>query len=103
MDRSLTRALVLAAVSTMLAISVGASPLPNPVPDDQSTSSATKKAAANPKKPAAAKSTADADKIKTDERMSTRGLKPPPKDADKDKTAKAGAKSSPTSDSKDPK
>jgi hypothetical protein len=73
------------------------------VPDDQSTSSATKKTTANPKKPAAAKSTTDADKIKTDERMSTRGLKPPPKDADKEKTAKPDAKSSSTSDSKDPK
>jgi hypothetical protein len=97
MNRSLTRALLLAAMTALPAISVGASPLPVPVLDDQSTSSATKKTTANPKKPAAAKSTTDADKIKTDERMSTRGLKPPPKDANKDKTAKPDAKSTPES------
>lgn len=44
----------------------------------------------------------DADKV-SDERMSTRGLKPPPKDADKDKNAKPDAKSASTPDSSNPK
>ena len=48
-------------------------------------SSTTKKAAANPKKPAEAKDTGDPDKVKTDERMSTRGLKPKKTDQDKQK------------------
>jgi hypothetical protein len=103
MNRSLNRALLLVAVSVLLAISVGAWPLSNPVPQDQGTANATKKSTANPKKPAAAKSTTDADKIKTDERMSTRGLKPPAKTADKDKNAKPDAKSSSTPDSANPK
>ncbi len=71
-------------VSACLAASVAASPGPSLSSDDQNTSTATKKPATNPKKPAA-KSASEPDKIKTDERMSTRGLKPPPKDADKDK------------------
>src|ERR1022692_1839816 len=99
MNRSLNRTLLFMAAFGSLAISVGAWPLPNPVLQDQGTANATKKSTANPKKPAAAKSTTDADKIKTDERMSTRGLKPPSKDADKDKNAKPDAKSSSTPDS----
>ena len=50
-------------------------------PKDDSKATTTKKAGTNPKKPAeAAKNSGDPDKVKTDERMSTRGLKPPPKD-----------------------
>ena len=56
-----------------------------------------------PKKPAEAKNNSDPDKVKTDERMSTRGLKPPPKDADKDKTTKPDSKTTPTPDSTNPK
>jgi len=44
----------------------------------------------------------DADKV-SDERMSTRGLKPPPKATDKDKNAKPDAKSPSTPDSPNPK
>jgi hypothetical protein len=63
---------------------------------DDNKNTTAKKAGANPKKPAeSAKNNGDADKVKTDERMSTRGLKPPPKDnADKDKSANPNAKSS---------
>lgn len=103
MKKSLKGAFVLVAMTVLLVTALGASPQPNAAPDDQSTSSATKKTTGNPKKPAAAKSTTDADKIKTDERMSTRGLKPPPKDADKDKTAKPDAKSSSAPESANPK
>jgi hypothetical protein len=90
-------------VSAVLVASIAASPLTNQASQDQTANSATKKSTANPKKPAAAKTTTDADKIKTDERMSTRGLKPPSKDADKDKNAKPDAKSSSTPDSANPK
>lgn len=103
MNRLLTRALFLVSGSALLAISVAASPVSNAALDDQTTTNATKKTTANPKKPAAKKSTADADKIKTDERMSTRGLKPPAKDADHDKNAKPDAKSSTPADSTVPK
>lgn len=48
----------------------------------------TKKAAGNSKKPAEAKDNAEADKVKTDERMSTRSLKPPQKTTGSDQTAK---------------
>lgn len=51
-------------------------------------STSTKKPSANPKKPAEAKNSGDPDKVKIEERMSTRGLKPPPKDAGKGKPAK---------------
>jgi hypothetical protein len=61
-----------------------------------------KKATANPKKPAA-KNSGESDKIKTDDRMSTRGLKPPAKDADSSKSDKPGAKSSSSSESNNPK
>jgi hypothetical protein len=44
-------------------------------------SKTTTKSSTNPKKPAV-KNTSAPDKIKTDERMSTRGVKPPPGDAD---------------------
>ena len=103
MNRLLTRALFLVSVSALLAFSVAASPLPNAALDDQTATNATKKTTANPKKPAAKKSTTDADKIKTDERMSTRGLKPPSKDVDKDKSAKPDAKASLPADSTVPK
>ena len=103
MNRLLTRTLFLVSVSALLAISVAASPLPNAALDDQTANSTTKKTPANPKKPAAKKSTTDADKIKTDERMSTRGLKPPSKDVDKDKNAKPDPKSSTPADSTVPK
>lgn len=90
MIRPLARALAFMTVSACLTTCVVASPVPNAVPDDQSTSKTATKTTTNPKKPAA-KSASEPDKIKTDERMSTRGLKPPPKDADKDKAAKPAA------------
>jgi hypothetical protein len=99
MTRPIVRSLFLFATSGLLSGNIVASPRPGFAPDDQNNT--TKKSTANPKKPAA-KSSGDADKIKTDDRMSTRGLKPPPKDADKDKSAKPEAKSS-GSDSTNPK
>jgi hypothetical protein len=67
----------------LLAGSLIATPAAASVTDDQNSSTPPKQAAANPKKPSTAKSGNDSAKVKTDERMSTRGLKPPPKDADK--------------------
>jgi hypothetical protein len=98
MSRPIIRTLLLLAASALLICNAVASP--GFAPDDQNNS--TKKSTANPKKPAASKNSGEADKIKTDDRMSTRGLKPPPKDADKDKADKADAKSS-GSDSTTPK
>jgi len=73
--------------------SMMASPNPRPSFDDQTSgTTATKKQADNPKKPTQAKNPSAAEKVKTDDRMSTRGLKPPPKDADKDKNTKPDAK-----------
>jgi len=65
-----------------------ASPLPGPPQQDQTTNNPPKKPAANPKKAASTKSSTDGDKVKTDERMSTRGLKPPPKDSSASKDTK---------------
>jgi hypothetical protein len=59
--------------------------------EDQNPTAATKKNADNPKKPSKAKDPKATEKAKTDDRMSTRGLKPPPKDADSDKPAKPEA------------
>ena len=87
MIRPLARPLALMTVSVCLTASIAASPVSSASPDDQNASTTTKKTAPNPKKPAA-KSASEPDKIKTDERMSTRGLKPPPKDADKGKAPK---------------
>jgi hypothetical protein len=53
--------------------------------DSKTSKAPSTKKAANPKKPAEAKNGGDPDKVKTDERMSTRGLKPPPKEDDKQK------------------
>jgi len=53
--------------------------------DEQNQQITTKKKADNPKKPATGKNAANGEKVKTEDRMSTRGLKPPPKDSDKDK------------------
>ncbi len=69
------------------------------------TTTTKKKAATNPKKPAtAATNTSDADKVKTDERMSTRGLTPPKQtDQDKNKTSKPDAKIDAAPDTTNPK
>lgn len=93
MPSSAIKVLVLLAV--MLVSPVFAAPRPLADTDDQSSTTATKKTANNPKKPATGKTAGSGDKVKTEDRMSTRGLKPPPKDApagkDKDKTAKPDA------------
>ena len=70
----------------MLASTAATGPL-----DDQSSTTSTKKQADNPKKPSKAKDPKATEKVKTDDRMSTRGLKPPPKDADSAKPAKPDA------------
>jgi hypothetical protein len=67
----------------MLASTVATGPL-----DDQSSTTSTKKQADNPKKPSKSKNPSATEKVKTEDRMSTRGLKPPPKDAESDKPAK---------------
>ncbi|HZD31975.1 MAG TPA: hypothetical protein VE779_09995 [Candidatus Angelobacter sp.] len=72
----------------LLEMAAAASPLPFPASDDQSSGTAAKKQADNPKKPTQAKDPKATEKVKTDDRMSTRGLKPPPKTAEKDKPAK---------------
>jgi len=80
----------------LLTSAMMASPAPLLAPDDQTSTTSTKKQADNPKKPTQARNTNATEKAKTDDRMSTRGLKPPPKEDDKaskDKAAKPDAKS----------
>lgn len=60
----------------------------SPSYDDQTATASNKKQADNPKKPTQSKNPKATEKVKTDDRMSTRGLKPPPKDESKDKPAK---------------
>ena len=98
MARPIIRTLLLCAAGASLMCNAVALPSPGFKPDDQNSS--TKKTTANPKKPAA-KNSGESDKIKTDDRMSTRGLKPHPKEADK--STKSDAKSSSNSDSNTPK
>jgi len=72
----------------------GQIPLASPLAvlaEDQNSTAAAKKNAENPKKPSKAKDPKGTEKAKTDDRMSTRGLKPPPKDTDSDKPAKPDA------------
>jgi len=74
-------------VATVFGQTVLASPVPRLAFDEQSAGNSNKKQADNPKKPSKAKDPKATEKVKTDDRMSTRGLKPPPKDADSDKPA----------------
>ena len=82
--------LLLIVICTLCATSSGVSQTTSP-PTNQGTSKTTKKSSPNPKKTTSTKNEAEGDKVKTDDRLSTRGLKPPPKDADKDQPAKAEA------------
>ena len=75
--------LLLTVICILSAMSTGVSQTTTP-PANQDTSKTTKKSSTNPKKATSTKSDTEGDKVKTDDRLSTRGLKPPPKDASKD-------------------
>ena len=78
--------LLLIGICTLCATSSGVSQTTSH-PTNQGASKTTKKSSTNPKKATSTKNAADGDKVKTDDRLSTRGLKPAPKDADTGKPA----------------